>query len=190
MDLILASSSPRRRELLQRAGFAFSVLTSSADERYSDGMDPTEVAPFLARQKARAVAASLLAGQLEHSVLVGADTIVALDGTIYGKPADEADARRMLAELSGRTHQVITGVCVIAPGSERCFAEQTDVTFRSLSAAEIDEYVASGEPLDKAGAYGIQGLGGALVAGTEGDFDNVVGLPITRLAPLLRELLG
>ena len=190
MDLILASGSPRRRELLQCAGFEFRVLTIDADERYSAQLQPLEVAPFLARQKARAVAATLTAEQLEHSVLVGADTIVALDGVIYGKPADDADARRMLGELSGRTHQVITGVCVLAPSGEHCFAEQTDVSFRSLSAAEIDEYVASGEPLDKAGAYGIQGLGGALVASTKGDFDNVVGLPITRLTPLLKKLLA
>ncbi|MGN0072690.1 MAG: Maf family protein [Coriobacteriales bacterium] len=190
MDLILASGSPRRRELLQRAGFEFRVLTSSADESYEPGTPPAQVAPLLASVKARAVAQTLRPEELDNSVLVGADTIVALDGVIYGKPADEEDARRMLAELSGRTHQVITGVCVIAPSGEHCFAEQTDVTFRSLNAAEIDEYVASGEPLDKAGAYGIQGLGGALVAGTKGDFDNVVGLPVTRLAPLLHELLG
>ena len=188
--LILASGSPRRRELLEREGFAFEVLTSSADESYEPGMPPAQVAPLLASIKARAVAQTLPPEELAASVLVGADTIVALDGTIYGKPADEEDARRMLRELSGRTHQVITGVCIIACGQEQCLAELTDVSFRSLDEDEIAAYVASGEPLDKAGAYGIQGLGGALVAATEGDFDNVVGLPVTRIAPLLREALG
>ena len=188
--LILASGSPRRKELLEREGFAFEVLTSSADERYEPGMPPSQVAPLLASIKARAVAQTLPPEELAGSVLVGADTIVALDGTIYGKPADAEDARRMLRELSGRTHQVITGVCIITGGQEHCLAELTDVSFRSLDEDEIAAYVASGEPLDKAGAYGIQGLGGALVASTEGDFDNVVGLPVTRIAPLLREALA
>ena len=188
MDLILASGSPRRRELLQRAGFEFRVLTSDADERYSAQLQPLEVAPFLARQKARAVAATLTAEQLEHSVLVGADTIVALDGVIYGKPADDADARRMLGELSGRTHQVITGVCIIAGGQEQCLAELTDVSFRSLDEDEIAAYVASGEPLDKAGAYGIQGHGALLIKGIEGDYYSVMGLPVAPLYTILRDI--
>ena len=180
MPLTLASQSPRRAKILAELGVDFTVLKTDAPE-VSLPDEPERTVVENARAKLSACACT---------PALAADTIVWLDGVIYGKPADEADARRMLGELSGRTHQVITGVCVLAPDGERCFAEQTDVSFRSLSAAEIDEYVASGEPLDKAGAYGIQGLGGALVASTKGDFDNVVGLPITRLAPLLEELLA
>ena len=186
--LILASGSPRRKELLEREGFAFEVLTSSADERYEPGMPPSQVAPLLASIKARAVAQTLPPEELAGSVLVGADTIVALDGTIYGKPADAEDARRMLRELSGRTHQVITGVCIIAGGQEHCLAELTDVSFHSLNEDEIAAYVASGEPLDKAGAYGIQGKGAVLVEKIEGCYNNVVGLPLTMLDSMLKEI--
>ena len=185
--LILASGSPRRRELLEREGFAFEVLTSSADERYEPGMPPSQVAPLLASIKARAVAQTLPPEELAGSVLVGADTIVALDGTIYGKPADAEDARRMLRELSGRTHQVITGVCIIAGGQEHCLAELTDVSFRSLDEDEIAAYVASGEPRDKAGAYAIQGGAAAFVSRYEGSYDNIVGLPTEKLSELLKE---
>jgi len=132
----------------------------------------------LALAKARAVAA-------DHpgATVVGADTVVVLDGEILGKPTDAADAADMLTRLSGRTHEVLTGVAVV-PGE--CFATTTSVTFRTLTPAEVDGYVATGEPLDKAGAYGIQGLGGALVASISGSFDNVVGLPVEQLSDLLR----
>ena len=173
---------------MARAGFEFTVQTSNANEAYDPSLDPKQIAPHLAHLKAQAVADELSAGELDSSLVVGADTIVALGAHVYGKPHDEDDACRMLAELSGKTHQVITGVCIISNQSAQTFAEVTDVTFKALSPEEISAYVASGEPMDKAGAYGIQGEGGKLVDHIDGDFDNVVGLPITRLAPLLKEL--
>lgn len=188
--IILGSSSPRRRELMSRAGFEFTVKTSNAQESYDPSLSPAQIAASLARLKAEAVAQSLGAQDAQGALVVGADTIVALGNTIYGKPADAADACRMLGELSGKTHQVITGVCIVDGDEVRTFAEETDVTFRALSTAEIEAYVADGEPMDKAGAYGIQGEGGKLVDHIDGDFDNVVGLPIKRLAPMLEELLG
>ena len=188
--IILASGSPRRRELMARAGFEFTVQTSNADESYDHALRPEQVAPHLARLKAQAVASKLSADERATSIVVGADTIVALGTEVYGKPHDQEDACRMLGELSGKTHQVITGVCVICGDQIQSFAEVTDVTFRELSKQEISNYVAGGEPMDKAGAYGIQGEGGKLVDHISGDFDNVVGLPINRLAPLLKEMLA
>lgn len=187
-ELILASGSPRRAELLTQAGIAFRVIVSDADEIAVSDMPPAEVAMHNARAKACAVA-----GTLDYeATIIGADTIVVLDGHIFGKPTDAEDAARMLHELSGRTHQVITGVCIAkacadrhGSPAQRCssqtFAEVTDVTFRNLATEEIVAYVATGEPLDKAGAYGIQGKGGQLVDHIDGDYDNVVGLPVARL---------
>lgn len=177
VPLILASGSPRRKELLEGTGLPFRVMVSDAEEISTSDASPADVAQQNARIKAEAVAAS----QEPDAIVIGADTIVVLDGRIFGKPTDAADAARMLRELSGRTHQVITGVCVVRDGASETFAEVTDVTFRQLDADEIEAYVATGEPLDKAGAYGIQGLGGKLVERIEGDYDNVVGLPVTRL---------
>lgn len=188
--IILASGSPRRRELMDREGFEFTVITSKAEENYDPSLPPQEIAQSLAKLKAQAVASALPAQDLEDSIVIGADTIVALDGVIYGKPADASDACRMLRELSGKTHQVITGVCIICNKDAQAFAQSTNVNFKELSGIEIQEYVASGEPLDKAGAYGIQGLGGKLVDSIDGDFDNVVGLPIKTLAPKLRALMS
>ncbi len=188
--IILASGSPRRRELMDREGFEFTVITSKAEENYDPSLPPQEIAQSLAKLKAQAVASALPAQDLEDSIVIGADTIVALDGIIYGKPADASDACRMLRELSGKTHQVITGVCIICNKDAQAFAQSTNVNFKELSDSEIQEYVASGEPLDKAGAYGIQGLGGKLVDSIDGDFDNVVGLPIKTLAPKLRALMS
>lgn len=188
--IILASGSPRRRELMDREGFEFTVITSKAEENYDPSLPPQEIAQSLAKLKAQAVASALPAQDLEDSIVIGADTIVALDGIIYGKPADASDACRMLRELSGKTHQVITGVCIICNKDAQAFAQSTNVNFKELSGIEIQEYVASGEPLDKAGAYGIQGLGGKLVDSIDGDFDNVVGLPIKTLAPKLRALMS
>lgn len=175
--LILASGSPRRKELLARTGRAFRVIVSDADEIAPKDMAPTDVAMHNARAKALAVAS----GQSGCETVIGADTIVVLNGRIFGKPVDERDARRMLRELSGKTHQVITGVALARAGQCETFAEITDVCFRELSDEEIAAYVASGEPLDKAGAYGIQGAAGAFVDHIEGDYDNVVGLPVARL---------
>lgn len=188
--IILASGSPRRRELMDREGFEFTVITSKAEENYDPSLPPQEIAQSLAKLKAQAVASALPAQDLEDSIVIGADTIVALDGIIYGKPADASDACRMLRELSGKTHQVITGVCIICNKDAQAFAQSTNVNFKELSDSEIQEYAASGEPLDKAGAYGIQGLGGKLVDSIDGDFDNVVGLPIKTLAPKLRALMS
>ncbi len=187
--IILASGSPRRRVLMAREGFEFTVITSKAEENYDSSLPPQEIAQSLAKLKAQAVASTLPAQDLEDLIVIGADTIVTFDGIIYGKPADASDACRMLRELSGNTHQVITGVCIICNKDAQTFAQSTNVKFKELSDSEIQEYVASGEPLDKAGAYGIQGLGGKLVDSIDGDFDNVVGLPIKTLAPKLQALL-
>lgn len=175
--LILASGSPRRKELLARTGRTFRVVVSDADEIAPKDMAPVDVAMHNARAKALAVAS----GQPASATVIGADTIVVLDGRIFGKPLDERDAHRMLRELSGKTHQVITGVALAHEGQCETFTEVTDVCFRELSDEEITAYVATGEPLDKAGAYGIQGAAGAFVDYIEGDYDNVVGLPVARL---------
>lgn len=176
-ELILASGSPRRRELLAQTGRLFRIIVSDADEIETADMSPTEVAVHNARVKALAVAANVP----DSATIIGADTIVVLDGCVFGKPADEEDARRMLSDLSGRTHQVITGVCLVHGEQCTTFAETTNVCFKELTTSEIDAYIATGEPLDKAGAYGIQGAASAFVDHIEGDYDNVVGLPVARL---------
>ena len=175
--LILASGSPRRKELLARTGRTFRVVVSDADENAPKDMVPVDVAMHNARAKALAVAS----GQPASATVIGADTIVVLDGRVFGKPLDERDARRMLRELSGKTHQVITGVALAHEGNCETFAEITDVCFRELSDEEITVYVATGEPLDKAGAYGIQGAAGAFVDHIAGDYDNVVGLSLIHI---------
>lgn len=177
IGLILASGSPRRKELLARTGRTFRVVVSDADEIAPKDMAPVDVAMHNARAKALAVASK----QPASATVIGADTIVVLDGRVFGKPLDERDAHCMLRELSGKTHQVITGVALAHEGNCEIFAEVTDVCFRELSDAEITAYIATGEPLDKAGAYGIQGAAGAFVDHIEGDYDNVVGLPVARL---------
>ena len=176
-EIILASGSPRRKDLLEQAGYTFRVTVSDVEETDTGNDDPAQTARRNAAMKAWAVAKS----SPHSAIVIGADTIVVLDGRIFGKPANAIEAKGTLQTLSGRTHQVITGVCVITEGQEHTFAETTNVRFRSLTPEEIDAYVATGEPLDKAGAYGIQGAGRALVDRIEGDYDNVVGLPITRL---------
>ncbi len=195
VDIILASGSPRRRELMEREGVAFSVRVSQADETLDADLmrQPEEAAKKLAERKARSVVEDVLnEGYAGMAMVVGADTMVVADNVIYGKPVDEADAKRILGELSGRAHQVITGVSVWlvgAPEGEedislafRSFAETSHVLFRELDDALIDAYIATGEPMDKAGAYGVQGKGGEmLVERVSGDFDNVVGLPVKRL---------
>ena len=195
VDIILASGSPRSRELMEREGVAFSVRVSQADETLDADLlrQPEEAAKKLAERKARAVVEDVLnEGYAGMAMVVGADTMVVADNVIYGKPVDEADAKRILGELSGQAHQVITGVSVWlvgAPEGEedislafRSFAETSHVLFRELDDALIDAYIATGEPMDKAGAYGVQGKGGEmLVERVSGDFDNVVGLPVKRL---------
>ncbi len=181
--MILASQSPRRIELMREAGFDIRVIPADIDETALPGEGPFDLVERLARAKAAAVAG-------EHAEagepVVAADTIVTLDGGLLGKPADKADAHRMLRALSGKTHQVATGVCIACDGRSESFVDITDVTFYELSNAEIDAYVASGEPMDKAGAYGIQGQHGRmLVEKIDGDFYNVVGLPIAKVVRAL-----
>lgn len=183
-EIILASGSPRRRELLEQIGLPFRVCPSSFDESALHGGEPAELAEALALEKARAVA-----GKMRSGIVIGADTIVVCAGTVLGKPRDDADAARMLRLLSGGWHEVITGIAVIdaASGRERSARELTRVKVRPLTAAEISAYVASGEPADKAGAYAIQGIASLFIERIEGCYANVVGLPIFRLAALLRE---
>ena len=189
--IILASSSPRRRELLAQAGFVFEVVVSEADERI-EVEEPARMVEELSKRKAGAVAGLVkkqgLAG--DPVLIIGADTMVAIDGKKLGKPKGEEGARFMLEELSGRTHQVYTGVTLLRlekreNGSifqeSRTFSEGTDVSFYPVTEQEIREYVATGEPMDKAGAYGIQGKAAIFVKEIRGDYNNVVGLPIARL---------
>jgi len=187
MQLILASTSPRRRELLEHAGFVFKVRASPIDETPLPEEPPEDFARRAALDKALAVAAQSPPG----SLILGADTIVVADHEILGKPADASDAIRMLRLLSGRTHRVITGVCIVRPpGSiEAVGHETTHVTFRTLDESEIAAYVASGEPFDKAGAYGIQGLASKFVTRVEGCYFNVVGLPVALVYDLLKPYL-
>lgn len=176
--VILASASPRRRELLAQIGISFEVLVSEAEER-TEETEPRKVVMALAREKARAVAEKLS----KEALVLGADTIVVLDGKILGKPHSVEEAREMLRSLSGRVHHVLTGVSGIylPEGRELTFAEETEVWVDTLSDGEIEDYIASGEPFDKAGGYGIQGLFARHVTGIRGDYFNVVGLPVHRV---------
>jgi len=179
--IILASKSPRRIELLTAAGFAFSVIPATGEEVIPDNASPREAVRALALQKAREVAAAHVS-----DIVIGADTVVAIDGRILGKPRDKADAGAMLRTLSGRVHEVYTGVAVIADKAALAFSERTEVEFYRLSEREINSYIDTGEPFDKAGAYGIQGKGMTLVRRISGDFYNVMGLPVGRLTRVLR----
>ncbi len=178
--VVLASGSPRRKELLARLVSEFEVLVSDVDEEALTVADPIETAERLAEAKARAVAVLR-----PDALVVGADTVVALGDEQFAKPRDAADARRMLRALSGRTHVVATGVSLVAAEGVQTFHDRTHVTFRDLTDAEIEAYVATGEPMDKAGAYAIQGGASAFVLRREGSESNVIGLPLERLAPLL-----
>ena len=183
MNLILASASPRRQELLRLIAEDFTVCPADADESLPAGLPITEQLEMLARRKAAAVFA-------EHPdcAVIGADTMVVLDGAPLGKPQDAEDAKRMLRALSGRTHEVVTGFAVLTPAGGRADSRVTRVHFRALTQDEIDAYVATGEPLDKAGAYGIQGRGAALITGIEGDYFSVVGLPVEGLYCMMKEM--
>jgi septum formation protein len=179
--LILASASPRRTELLRNAGIPFIAVPAQVREEPLPNETPLNYAQRLARDKARAV----FAGHPEDAVL-GADTVVVVDEHLLEKPTDADDATRMLRLLSGRTHQVITGICLLAEGFERSEAETTQVTFSQLSADEIAAYVRTGEPMDKAGAYAIQGVASRWAKRIAGCYFNVVGLPLPRVYRLLR----
>ncbi len=182
--LILASQSPRREALLKQVGLDFEIVPSDLEEELAPGMAPAEAAALLALDKARSVAS-----QRGDGLVIGADTIVVVDGQVLGKPAGPEEARGMLRLLSGREHQVTTGIAVVdaAGGRSRSGSVTTDVRFVPLSEEIIDRYVATKEPLDKAGAYGIQGFGALLIERVSGDYNNVVGLPVRRLAELLWE---
>jgi septum formation protein len=182
-DLILASKSPRRAWLLQSACVPFRVVVAGVDEQRQPGEPPPAYATRLAREKAQAVLR--MAGS---AVVVAADTVVALGDVVLEKPTDDADARRMLRTLSGASHVVHTAVAVGCRGLLKVQCVDTRVTFRTLTDAEIDRYVATGEPLDKAGAYGIQGDGGALVAQVNGSYTAVVGLPLAETLALVEEV--
>jgi septum formation protein len=186
--LILASASPRRRELLAQAGFTFDVAPADVPEIRKPGEDPIRFVTRLAREKAEAVISR--EDVPPDALILGADTIVLLDEEVLGKPRDPADAARMLRLLSGRTHQVITGVC-LAKGRERQrAAEVTFVRFTTLSDQEIEEYVATGEPLDKAGAYAIQGYASRWVPRIHGCYFNVVGLPLALVSSMIEAMQG
>ena len=184
MNIILASASPRRRELLERVGVkGFTAAPPNVDESVDPGLSPAAMVEELSLRKARAAAENYGPDVL----IIAADTVVALDGTVLGKPRDEDDAFSMLSALSGREHRVYTGVTVLQGTRAVTEHEVTAVTFRELSPDEIRGYIATGEPLDKAGAYGIQGVGALLVSGIRGDYSNVMGLPVFRLGRILRE---
>ncbi len=183
MRVILASSSPRRLQLLQQIGIEVEVRPAAFDE-LSTGKMADEVVLANAVGKCQAVCAACG----DKVPVIAADTVVVLDGKILGKPKDAADAVRMLTELSGRTHKVLTGVAVSFDGTQLAEVCETEVIFRTLTAAEIADYVATGEPLDKAGAYGIQGRGAVFVEKINGCYNNVVGLPLTRLHLMLAKL--
>jgi septum formation protein len=189
MKLILASSSPRRAEVLRDANIAFEVRSAQVEEAQRPGESARAMVSRLAEAKARAVAL-LVDGSKQNSIVIGADTAVELDGEIFGKPRDPAHACEILAALSGRTHHVLTGIFLLRlpDGVTRSDVESTSVTFAPLHRGEIESYVASGEPLDKAGAYGIQGRAGRFIPRIEGCYFNVVGLPLALLHTLLSEL--
>lgn len=182
MKIILASQSPRRKELLERMGIKdFETISPNVDESAFHGLPPEELVRRLSAEKAAAVAGKVG----EDAIVIAADTVVALEGAVLGKPADELDAFKMLSALSGVRHQVYTGVTVCRGGEKQTAHEVTDVTFRELSEREIEDYISTGEPMDKAGAYGIQGYGALLIQGISGDYYNVMGLPVCRLSGML-----
>jgi septum formation protein len=188
--LVLASASPRRRELLAQTGFAFSVRPAQIPEEPHPNEDPIAYVIRLAREKAEAVFREVASEKFAApQVVLGADTTVTLDNHILGKPADTADAARMLHLLSGRTHLVMTGVAVVTPRTAEVAAEVTAVRFLTLCDREIDEYIATGEPMDKAGAYAIQGLAARWIPRVEGCYFNVVGLPLALVASMLESAL-
>ncbi len=186
MQIILASGSPRRRELMEMlCPEQLRIVPAVGEERADPALAPDALVKALSRAKAAEVAARCAQGD---DVVIGADTIVVLDGRVLGKPHDADDARRMLRALSGRSHIVWTGVTVMRGGQTLSHAERTDVYFRPLSEAEIDRYILTGEPMDKAGAYGAQGWASLFVERLDGDFFNVMGLPLCALGKLLKQL--
>lgn len=180
--LILASQSPRRKQLLEQVQIPFTVVTSQIEEKENPDLRPEELVLSLASQKAEAVF-----HHHEDHVVLAADTIVVIDGLVLGKPKNDEEAVQMLKHLSGKSHHVLTGVSIFAQGKKVSFYEKAEVTFFPLTDEEILSYVSSGEPLDKAGSYGIQGLGATLVEKISGDYFTIVGLPIARVVRVLRK---
>ncbi len=185
---ILASKSPRRKELLKNIGLQAEIMPANVDESALSTLPPEKMVTELALLKASDVARSFKG----NTYVIGADTVVVLDGKVFGKPRDINDAQKMLLELSGKTHSVYTGYCVVSckDGSAVAKYEKTDVTFRALSEKEIDAYIKTREPMDKAGAYGIQEKGSMFIEKIDGDYFNVVGLPVCALTKLLGEEFG
>ncbi len=181
MNIILASNSPRRKELLTLASIPYTVIPADCDESLSEGIAPNEAVTQLALRKAENVFKNN-----QSSMIIAADTVVALGNTILGKPADEDDAFRMLTLLSGKTHSVYTGVCIMTKEKTDVFFSKTQVNFYDLTEKEISDYIKTKEPFDKAGSYGIQGKGSLLVKGINGDYFNVVGLPIAEVVQHLK----
>lgn len=181
--MILASASPRRKELLSIIEKDFKIIPADIEEILPEGIPAEQAAEFLSVQKAKAVYE-----KHPDDTVIGCDTAVICEGEILGKPKDSLDAKRMLSLLSGKTHKVITGCAIFKNGKSLSFSETTKVTFFSLSEKEIDDYIATNEPFDKAGAYGIQGYGSLLVEKIEGDYFNVVGLPVAKLNKMLKRI--
>jgi len=183
MSIILASKSPRRQELLTMLGVKFDICVSNADETIKEGQSPDSIVKELALKKAKAV-------KDEHAkqgdLVIGADTIVVCDNIIFGKPKDEMDAINMLTALSGKEHYVYSGIAVLSDNKEVFDSVKTKVVFKPLTRDEVERYVKTGEPMDKAGAYAIQGLSSIFIEGIEGDFYNVMGLPLFKLAEILK----
>lgn len=184
INVILASKSPRRRELMEFIKHEFEIIPSLKEEVVPEGLDIEDIPAFLAAQKALDISRDR-----RDSLVIGCDTVVTLGGVIMGKPSDETDAKAMLMRLSGRTHTVISGVCLCYMGRTMTFTEKTSVTFYDLTEEEIDSYIASGSPLDKAGAYGIQDGAALFVKKIDGDYYNVVGLPVAKLAREIKTLI-
>lgn len=182
--IVLASASPRREELIKRLGLDFTVFPSKIDESQFDNLEPEEMVQELARAKAEEVAELV-----EDTIVIGADTVVVYNGEVLGKPEDERQAISMLKVLQGRKHKVFSGLAVVETDSRRTLIDfdETDVYMRSLEREEIEGYVKTGEPMDKAGSYGIQGIGGTLVERIDGSYYTVMGLPIHKLALMLKE---
>ena len=182
--IILASASPRRKELLEKIGLKFDVEPSDYEEKISPGIEPHKLAKSLSLEKAR-----LVAENYENALVIAADTFIVIEGEILGKPVTETEARRMLETINGRQHSVITGFTIMDTGNSKAISRsvETKVYIRKLTSKEIDSYVESKEPLDKAGAYAIQGLGSVIVEKIEGDYFNVIGLPLSAVADSLKE---
>lgn len=181
--IYLASGSPRRKELLTQIGCRFEIVKSNAEELKDSTLSPDALVMENACRKAEEAASSLE----KDAAVLGADTVVALDGKIFGKPKDEKDAARMLSELSGRSHEVYTGIAIVANGKTFRAVEKTLVEFRTISDEEIKKYIKTGEPMDKAGAYAVQGIAAKFIPRIEGSFSNVVGLPIAAVDSLARK---